>query len=242
MATQRAVVTGGSSGIGAETCRLLLSMGYDVTNVSRRPLALESERLRSVCVDLSDADAARSAFQRLAADAPATTLVHCAGAIRQRGAADVTQADLDDLTQLHIGCAIALLQANLAAMLAEGFGRVILISSRAALGLANRTVYSATKAGLMGLARTWALEFAPHGITVNVVAPGPIAATEMFEHHVPSGSTLRENPGKIIPVGRVGTPADVARAILFFADPAASFVTGQVLYVCGGTSVGGLTL
>lgn len=242
MGTKRAIVTGGSSGIGAETCRVLLAAGYDVTNVSRRPLALESAGLRSISVDLSDPDAARTAFQRLAAEAPATTVIHCAGAIRQRGAADVTQADLNDLTQLHVGCAISLLQANLAAMQSEGFGRVVLISSRAALGLANRTVYSATKAALFGLARTWALELAQYGITVNVVAPGPIAGTEMFEHHVSSGSALRENPGKVIPLGRVGTPADVARAIMFFADPAASFVTGQVLYVCGGTSIGGLTL
>jgi 3-oxoacyl-[acyl-carrier protein] reductase len=108
--------------------------------------------------------------------------------------------------------------------------------------MVNRTSYSATKSALLGLARTWALEFASAGITVNVVSPGPIADTEMFDRHVSPESELRRNPGKMIPVGRLGTPADVARAIMFFIDPAASFVTGQVLYVCGGASVGGLTL
>ncbi|MDE2305333.1 MAG: SDR family oxidoreductase, partial [Gammaproteobacteria bacterium] len=198
--------------------------------------------LRSVCVDLEDRTTATAAIHSLAGSFPATTLVHCAGAIRQRPIEAVEPADLDALVQLHLGTAITLLQANLAAMRAARYGRVVLISSRAALGLASRTVYSATKAGLIGLARTWALELAPAGITINVVAPGPIAETEMFERHVPAGSVLRTDPGKVLPVGRAGTPQDVARAVWFFASPDASFVTGQTLYVCGGSSVGGLSI
>jgi NAD(P)-dependent dehydrogenase (short-subunit alcohol dehydrogenase family) len=116
----------------------------------------------------------------------------------------------------------------------------VLISSRAALGLARRTAYSATKAGMLGLARTWALELAAHGITVNVVAPGPIADTEMFEEIIPAGSAKMTAAAKQVPVGRFGTPQDVARAVVFFADPKASFVTGQTLFVCGGTSVGSI--
>ncbi|HVC02525.1 MAG TPA: SDR family oxidoreductase [Steroidobacteraceae bacterium] len=242
MNQRRAIVTGGSSGIGAEICRRLLAESYEVVSVARQAAAAGSSRLRSVCVDLEDPDAARAAFLSLAGEAPATTLVHCAGAIRERPVEQVTPEDLEALTQLHVGTAIALLQANLAAMRAAHYGRVVLISSRAALGLASRSVYSATKAALIGLARTWALELGPAGVTVNVVAPGPIAETAMFDAIVPAGSPLRTNPAAILPVGRVGTPRDVARAVWFFASPEASFVTGQTLYVCGGTSVGGLAI
>jgi NAD(P)-dependent dehydrogenase (short-subunit alcohol dehydrogenase family) len=118
---------------------------------------------------------------------------------------------------------------------------VVLLSSRAALGLQTRTSYSATKAGMLGMARTWALELAPEGITVNVVAPGPIR-TDMFYDVVEAGSERERSLAASVPVRRLGESADVARAVRFFADPASSFVTGQVLYVCGGTSVGSLAL
>lgn len=241
MTDRRAIVTGGSSGIGAEICRSLLAEGYDVASVAREP-AEPSPRLRSILLNLEDARASASTLADLARDFPATTIVHCAGAIRERRVEEVSADDLDALTQLHVGTAITLLQANLSAMRAAHYGRVVLISSRAALGLASRTVYSATKVALIGFARTWALELGPLGITANVVAPGPIAETVMFDRHVPAQSALRTSPEKILPVGRTGTPRDVARAVWFFASQEASFVTGQTLYVCGGTSVGGLAI
>ena len=117
----------------------------------------------------------------------------------------------------------------------------LLLSSRAALGLQTRTSYSATKAGMLGMARTWALELAPDGITVNVVAPGPIR-TDMFHDVVEAGSEREKQLAASVPVRRLGEAADVARAVGFLADPASSFITGQVLYVCGGTSVGSLAL
>ena len=126
-------------------------------------------------------------------------------------------------------------------MRAAHYGRVVLMSSRAALGLATRTNYSATKAGMVGKARTWALELAPEGITVNVVAPGPIR-TDMFYDVVDEGSDKEKAIAAGIPVKRLGESADVARAVRFFVEPENSFVTGQVLYVCGGTSVGSLTI
>src|SRR5690606_4333068 len=108
-----------------------------------------------------------------------STVVHNAGVIRAALLPDVKLDDLDALVDLHLGTAIQLVQAALPAMRERRFGRVVLLSSRAALGLATRTSYSATKAGMLGMARTWALELAPAGITVNVVAPGPIR-TDMF--------------------------------------------------------------
>ena len=137
---------------------------------------------------------------------------------------------------------MALVQASLPAMRAAHYGRIVLISTRAVLGLARRTAYAATKAGMLGLARTWAVELGPAGITVNVVAPGPIEETEMFDSVVARGSPGRAALAQSLPVRRLGLPADVARAVTFFTDPDAGFVTGQTLYVCGGGSVGGLTL
>jgi 3-oxoacyl-[acyl-carrier protein] reductase len=116
----------------------------------------------------------------------------------------------------------------------------VLISSRAVLGLANRTVYSATKAAMLGMARTWALELGADGITANVIAPGPIEATEVFHDIIPKDSPKIPTIIGSIPVKRLGRPEDVARAVMFFVAPEAGFVTGQTLFVCGGTSVGSI--
>ena len=121
------------------------------------------------------------------------------------------------------------------------FGRVIFTSSRAALGVPTRTAYSATKAGMIGMARTWALELAQHQITVNVIAPGPIL-TDNFWGIIEKGSAQESSLAERIPVGRLGTVDDVANALMFFADERSGFVTGQTLYVCGGASVGTMQL
>jgi 3-oxoacyl-[acyl-carrier protein] reductase len=237
-----AIVTGASGGIGAAIAQRLLQQGMAVWSLSRRTPAFTHADLHHVSVDLLDRAALAEALRTLTAEHAITTLVHNAGAIRAAMLPNVDLSDLDALAQLHLGCAVQLLQATLPAMQASGQGRVVLLSSRAALGLSSRTAYSATKAGMLGMARTWALELAGQGITVNVVAPGPIAETEMFEAVVPKGSDKAAALAQAIPVGRLGSPADVARAVTFFTDSDASFVTGQVLYVCGGSSVGSLTI
>ena len=239
---KRAIVTGGSTGIGVAILQTLLDDGYEVVNLSRRPAGLEHFRLRSVAVDLTDGEATRAVINDLAQTFAVTTVVHNAGVIRPKFLEDVLPEDVQALTQLHLATPISLVQANLATMKAAGYGRVVLVSSRAVLGLAQRTVYSSTKAGMLGLARTWALELGSFGITANVVAPGPIAETEMFDGVTPAGDPRREALARSIPVRRLGRPSDVARAVQFFTDPAASFVTGQTLYVCGGTSTGSLVL
>ena len=236
-----AVVTGGSAGIGRAICEQLLNEGCRVISLARRPCDIAHPQLDNVLVDLMDREATAQAVRELAARAAVNTVVHNAGVIRAALLPDVALADVDDLVNLHLGTAIQLVQAALPTMRAQRYGRIVLLSSRAALGLATRTAYSATKAGMLGMARTWALELAPEGITVNVVAPGPIR-TDMFYDVVEKGSERERALAASIPVKRLGESADVARAVSFFADPANSFVTGQVLYVCGGTSVGSLAL
>jgi NAD(P)-dependent dehydrogenase (short-subunit alcohol dehydrogenase family) len=111
------------------------------------------------------------------------------------------------------------------------------MASRAALGKELRTAYAATKAGLVGVTRVWALELGAHGITANALGPGPIA-TELFERANPADSPRTQAIIDSVPVKRIGTPEDVAHAAGFFLDELSGFVTGQVLYVCGGLTVG----
>ena len=236
-----AVVTGGSAGIGLAICHRLLDDGYEVISLARRKSPLDHPKLHSVEVDLMDRAATAAAARDIANRFEVTTLVHNAGVIRPALVADAKLEDLDALVELHLGCAIQLLQACLPSMRSQHFGRVVLLSSRAAVGLATRTAYSATKAGMLGMARTWALELAGDGITVNVVAPGPVR-TDMFHAVVAAGSDKERALAAAVPVKRLGEAADVARAVRVFVDAANGVVTGQVLYVCGGTSVGSLTL
>jgi 3-oxoacyl-[acyl-carrier protein] reductase len=237
-----ALVTGGSTGIGAEIARQMLDAGYEVISLARRKPSFKHAKLHPVEVDLLDAKATEQAGTDVASRFAVTHFIHNAGAIRPALLPDVKASDLDALTQLHLGAAITLAQATLPAMKQSKFGRIVLMSSRGALGLATRTAYAATKSGMIGMARTWALELAADGITVNVVAPGPIADTEMFNAVVPKASEREAALAAQIPVKRFGRPDDVARAVMFFCDRSAGFVTGQTLYVCGGASLGSIVI
>ena len=234
-----ALVTGGSAGIGRAICETLLGEGRRVVSLDRAAPDFGHAAFTPIQVDLADRAATRRVAAEIAAQYAPTTLVHNAGAIRPSLLADVELDDLDTLVELHLGAAIQLVQALLPGMRAQRFGRIVLISSRAALGAATRTVYSATKAALIGMARTWALELAADGITVNVVAPGPIR-TDMYHGIIAEGSEQDLRLAASIPVGRIGEAGDVARAVAFFAAPANGFVTGQTLFVCGGSSVASL--
>jgi 3-oxoacyl-[acyl-carrier protein] reductase len=139
-----------------------------------------------VWCDLLDAEAVKAAAD-IASEHEITHLVHNAGLIWPNLIEEAKPEDITGLAQLHLGSALTLLQAFPAGDEGARFGRVMFNGSRAALGVPTRTAYSATKAGMIGMARTWALELAPHGITVNVVAPGPIQ-TDNFWGIIPKGS------------------------------------------------------
>lgn len=242
MTKKTVVVTGGSTGIGLQICRTLLDAKYQVLNLSRRSADYRHDNLINIPIDLSEADSVADIASEIAHDHQVSGFVHNAGLIRANLVEDVQLDDLNYLTQVHLGSAITLTQAFLPNMKQQQFGRVVLITSRAALGLQTRTSYSATKSGMIAMARTWALELGQFGITVNTVAPGPIEATEMFDSVIEEGSEQKEKLAASIPVQRIGRPQDVANAVGFFLAPEAGFITGQTLMVCGGSSLGSLAL
>jgi NAD(P)-dependent dehydrogenase (short-subunit alcohol dehydrogenase family) len=117
------------------------------------------------------------------------------------------------------------------------YGKIINIGSRASLGKELRTVYSATKAGLIGVTRTWALELGRYNINVNYIGPGPIA-TDLFKSVNPENSPKTRAVLNGIPLKRIGEPGDVANLVSFLASDEASFITGQAIFICGGLTVG----
>ena len=238
-AAHTTLITGGNSGIGAAITERLLQSGQKVVSLGLEVPEIKHENLSAYTCDLSDAVATADAAAKITASHTIDQLVHSAGAILPDLLADANPQDLLTLSQLHLAAPLALTQAALPAMRDAGYGRIVFIGSRASLGMPTRSSYAATKAGIHGLARTWALELAPEGITVNVIAPGPVL-TDNFWGIVPKDGELQQRIADGVPVRRIGRVEDISNAAMFFLDEASGFVTGQVLYVCGGASLGSL--
>ncbi len=238
MNTQRKVlVTGASRGIGRSISERLINDGYTVTGIARSRPADWPAAMPFHTVDLADREAVRSVLQAIAADGPCYGLVNNVGFVPTGRLEDVDVADLYKAVALNLEVNILCAQALLPGMRSLGEGRIVNIGSRAALGKQERTLYSTTKAGVIGMTRTWALELAAEGITVNAIAPGPIA-TEFFNAANDSNNEATRKLLAGIPVGRIGRPVDVAHAVAYFMDPRCGFVTGQTHYVCGGITIG----
>ena len=227
---ERVLITGGANGIGAAIAKKCREAGYET-------VILDRAGDDAIHCDLSDPESTRAALEQALAGGPITRLVNNVGAVFANSLSDQTVEEFDNAVALNLRSAFLCAQALVPGMREAGFGRIVNIASRAALGKELRTAYSATKAGLQGMTRTWALEEGKQGITVNAVAPGPIA-TELFMNANPAESERTKAIVNGIPVGRMGTPDDVAHAAAFLLSTDAGFITGQTLYVCGGMTVG----
>jgi len=229
MSKGRVLITGGASGIGRATAERCKADGYEVIVIDR-----EGDGIRA---DLSKPEDTAAALKEALRGGPITRLVNNVGIVRPGPVEEQTIQDLDMAVSLNLRCALQSLQAVLPGMKEAKFGRVVNIASRAALGKELRTVYSATKAGLIGMARVWALELGGSGITANAIGPGPIR-TALFDKANPPDSPRTQAIIDAVPVRRMGSPDDIANAAAFLLDQRSGFVTGQVLYVCGGMTVG----
>jgi NAD(P)-dependent dehydrogenase (short-subunit alcohol dehydrogenase family) len=234
-----ALITGASVGIGREIALHLMARGCHVISAARRPFAPASEQVTSYEVDLADRDAVRAFAADITANHTVDILINNAGVVRNTPVEEVSDAEYDFLGDLHVWTALQLTQAVAPNMKAKGFGRIINMSSRAVVGMSQRTVYAATKAAIISMTRTWAIELGPSGITVNAIAPG-IITTDMVTPDIPEDSDKARAIASSLPRRRLGKVDDIARATLFFADPENDWVTGQTLFVCGGASLGSL--
>ena len=231
--TERLLVTGGSSGIGKAIAMAGDRAGWQVVVIDREPSSIGESHV----ADLSDVDATAAALDAALSGGPITRLVNNVGAVFPASLEEQSLDKLQASFSLNLRCAVQCTQAMVEGMKEAGFGRIVNMTSRAALGKELRTAYVAAKAGLIGLTRVWALELGRSGITVNAIGPGPIA-TDLFMRANPADSERTRAIVDGVPVGRLGTPDDIAHAADFFLDDRAGFVTGQVLYVCGGLTVG----
>lgn len=232
-----AVVTGGARNIGEAIALRLQQDGYQVIVVDIVKPDADSLKEHARQVDLSDADATRQVMADIAERYAVTRLVNNVGIVAPAPLEEVQLEDFDKLMHLNARSALICTQALLPSMKANGMGRIVLNTSRVVLGKEARTVYSATKGALQSMARTWALELAQYGITVNCVAPGPIATSAFWQNNPPDSERARRIIDNI-PLQRMGQPEDVAQAVSFYCDERSGFITGQTLFVCGGVTVG----
>lgn len=243
-----AAVTGAARGIGQAVAVALAAAGARValldqnTDGLKRTADLIAQRFKrplSITVDIGDRDAVVDGFARIvSALGPVAALVNCAAVICENAPAELArEEDLDLLWRVNVKGCIWTAQAAYASMRERGAGAIVNLASQAALlSLPNQLVYTASKGAVAAMTRSLAIDWAPHGIRVNAIAPTfiwtPMAAPMLG---VPE---VREASERRIPLGRIGHPRDVAGAAVFLCSDAAALITGQVIPVDGGWSAG----
>jgi 3-oxoacyl-[acyl-carrier protein] reductase len=242
-----AVVTGAARGIGAAIALRLAQDGHDVAVLdldadacAATVAAVEGAGRRALAIgaDVTDEAMAADAVEQVAAELGAPiVLVNNAGILRDSPIFRMELADWRTVLDVHLTGAFLMTRAAQRHMVEAGWGRIVNLSSIAAVGDRNRAHYSTAKAGLQGFTKSLALELGRFGVTVNAVAPG-FTVTDMTravaERTGLSFEQMEADRVQHIPVGRAGAPEDIAQAVSFFADQRSGFVSGQVLYVAGG--------
>ena len=245
--TRTAIITGAARGIGAATARRLAADGHavgvldlDAAQCEQTVAAIIDAGGRAIAIgaDVADARAVDEAVARVEAELGAPTiLVNNAGIIRDNLLFKMTEDDWDAVLSVHLRGAFLMSRAVQAHQVKAGWGRIVNLSSTSALGNRGQANYAAAKAGMQGLTKTLALELGRYGVTANAIAPGFIATdmTRATAERMGIGfDDFVAGAAAEIPVGRAGTPDDIAAAAAFFCSEEAGFVSGQVLYVAGG--------
>ena len=225
---ERVLITGGASGIGAAIAERCIEDGYE-------PVVIDIVG-SGVIADLSDPGSTSNALKKVLSQGPITRVVNNVGLICPGSIEDQTIDELERVWSLNVRCAMQCVQALLPGMKEQGFGRIVNMSSRTVLGKELRTAYAGSKAGLVAMAKVWALELGKYGVTANAIGPGPIM-TDLWKKGNPPDSEKTRSIIASVAVRRLGEPADVANAASFLMDKKSGFVTGQILYVCGGLTV-----
>jgi 3-oxoacyl-[acyl-carrier protein] reductase len=244
-----ALVTGAAGGIGRAICTALADQGWAIAACDIDESAEETaEAVRlgggealALRWDVRDAEAGRQAHARAAAElGPLEAVVANAAIVDRIGPAErLSDEEWRRELDVNLSGAFFSLQPAIAGMRERGRGRIVVISSTAATdGLAGQASYAASKAGLLGLVRTLALELAPDGVTVNAVLPGMVETEKVAA----MPSEVRQRAIGHVPLGRFAAVEEVAEVVAFLASDAASYVTGAWLPVDGGIGLSGLTL
>lgn len=236
MSSRTFLVTGATKGIGRAISQRLAAAGHHVVGLARQadhadfPGTLAS-------VDLGDRQATSRVLQQLVERHAFDGVVNNFGYVRLAPLERVEEDELEHILRLNLTPALQAVQALLPGMRARGWGRVVNITSLVTLGVVDRTAYAAAKSAMHSFTRTWGLELAGTGITVNSVAPGPIE-TELFRQNTPTGSDAEQRFLSLVPMKRLGQPDEIAAAVAFLLSDGAGYITGQTLFVDGGASIG----
>jgi 2-hydroxycyclohexanecarboxyl-CoA dehydrogenase len=247
-----AIVTGGAGGIGSATCRRFASEGaavavFDLNLEAAQTVATEiaqtGGKAAAFRCDITKRDEVEAAVKAAGeALGPVSILVNNAGFDIFKPFLATEPSEWDRLISVNLVGALNMHHVVLPGMVERGYGRVVNIASDAArVGSTGEAVYAACKSALLGLTKTLAREHARHGITLNVVCPGPTDTNlfEEFRKGAGNPQKLMESFRRAIPLGRIGQPDDLPGAISFFASDDAAYVTGQVISVSGGLSMAG---